>query len=474
MDGFSPDRGGVREMTRSGIRWGQVIAVVPRWRWATAVAALAVLMACEQVEQVQDRFRDMTPYEAYEASLADAGLAETALVRDWLMAGREAVDAPAPISLPFQEEGFISAEAPSAMAYRVTIGRGQRLTAEVTLNSGEQTRVFIDLFRVPGNEDDPLRPVISSDSVPGEFVIEPWRGGDYVLRLQPELLRGGTYGVTLRLEAQLAFPVEGYSMRGVQSIFGADRDGGRRSHAGVDIFARRGTPVLATSAGRVNRVDVTNLGGKVVWVRDPIRNSNIYFAHLDSQYVRNGDQVQIGDTLGFVGNTGNARTTPPHLHFGVYRSREGAVDPYPFLDPPRGTLAEQTADLDQLGEWVRLVDDGIRLRAAPGRSGAVIRELGQYTPVRVLGGSGEYFRVRSPEGVDGYVAARLTEPVDSPLGSQVAEAGGAVRLEPKDDALVMVRLKPGEQVPVLGRYERFLYVRAPGGLTGWMDADQEQ
>jgi len=431
-------------------------------------------MACEQVEQVQDRFRDMTPYEAYEASLADAGLAETALVRDWLMAGREAVDAPAPISLPFQEEGFISAEAPSAMAYRVTIGRGQRLTAEVTLNSGEQTRVFIDLFRVPGNEDDPLRPVISSDSVPGEFVIEPWRGGDYVLRLQPELLRGGTYGVTLRLEAQLAFPVEGYSMRGVQSIFGADRDGGRRSHAGVDIFARRGTPVLATSAGRVNRVDVTNLGGKVVWVRDPIRNSNIYFAHLDSQYVRNGDQVQIGDTLGFVGNTGNARTTPPHLHFGVYRSREGAVDPYPFLDPPRGTLAEQTADLDQLGEWVRLVDDGIRLRAAPGRSGAVIRELGQYTPVRVLGGSGEYFRVRSPEGVDGYVAARLTEPVDSPLGSQVAEAGGAVRLEPKDDALVMVRLKPGEQVPVLGRYERFLYVRAPGGLTGWMDADQEQ
>lgn len=474
MDGFSPDRGGVREMTRSGIRWGQVIAVVPRWRWATAVAALAVLMACEQVEQVQDRFRDMTPYEAYEASLADAGLAETALVRDWLMAGREAVDAPAPISLPFQEEGFISAEAPSAMAYRVTIGRGQRLTAEVTLNSGEQTRVFIDLFRVPGNEDDPLRPVISSDSVPGEFVIEPWRGGDYVLRLQPELLRGGTYGVTLRLEAQLAFPVEGYSMRGVQSIFGADRDGGRRSHAGVDIFARRGTPVLATSAGRVNRVDVTNLGGKVVWVRDPIRNSNIYFAHLDSQYVRNGDQVQIGDTLGFVGNTGNARTTPPHLHFGVYRSREGAVDPYPFLDPPRGTLAEQTADLDQLGEWVRLVDDGIRLRAAPGRSGAVIRELGQYTPVRVLGGSGEYFRVRSPEGVDGYVAARLTEPVDSPLGSQVAEAGGAVRLEPKDDALVMVRLKPGEQVPVLGRYEGFLYVRAPGGLTGWMDADQEQ
>jgi len=456
------------------MRWGWADAVVARRARAVGAVALATLTACEQVEQVQDRFRDMTPYEAYEASLADAGLIETALGRDWIMAGREAVESPVLVSLPFHEEGFITAEAPGAMAYRVTIGRGQRLTAEITLNSEERTRVFLDLFRVPANEDDPLRPVISSDSVPGEFVIEPWRGGEYVLRLQPELLRGGTYGVTLRLEAQLAFPVEGYSMRGVQSIFGVDRDGGRRSHAGVDIFARRGTPVLATSAGRVNRVGITNLGGKVVWVRDPVRNSNIYFAHLDSQYVRNGDQVQIGDTLGFVGNTGNARTTPPHLHFGMYRSRQGAVDPYPFLNPPRGSLAEQSADLDQLGEWVRLVNDGIRLRAAPGRNGAVLRELGQHTPLLVLGGSGAYFRVRSPDGIDGYVPARLTEPVTSPLRSQVAAAGGAVLLEPNQDAQVMVWLEPGEEVPVLGRYKGFLYVRAPGGLTGWMNADQKQ
>jgi murein DD-endopeptidase MepM/ murein hydrolase activator NlpD len=461
-------------MRRNGKRWESAISMVARWKWPTVAVSLAALTACEQVEQVQDRFRDMTPHEAYEASLADAGLVETALGHDWIMAGREAVERPAPVSLPFHEEGFISAEDPGAMAYRVTIGRGQRLTAEITLNSDEQTSVFVDVFRVPSNEDDPLRPVISSDSMPSDLVVEPWRGGEYVLRLQPELLRGGTYGVTLRLEAQLAFPVEGYSMRGVQSIFGAERDGGRRSHAGIDIFARRGTPVLATSAGRVNRVESTRLGGKVVWVRDPVRNSNIYFAHLDSQYVGNGQQVEIGDTLGFVGNTGNARTTPPHLHFGVYRRREGAVDPYPFLDPPRGTLVGQTADLDQLGTWVRLVNDGIRLRAAPGRGGTVIRELDQYTPMRVLGGSGEYFRVRSPEGIDGYVAARLTEPVNSPLSSQVAGAGGAVLLEPNDDALVMVRLNAGDSVPVLGRYEGFLYVRAPGGLTGWMDADEKQ
>jgi SH3-like domain-containing protein len=344
----------------------------------------------------------------------------------------------------------------------------------VTLNSSEPTRLFVDLFRLPEDEDDPLRPVISSDSLPGDFVIEPWRGGEYVLRIQPELLRGGTYGVTLRLDAQLAFPVEGYDMRGVQSIFGVDRDGGRRTHAGIDIFARRGTPVLAVSAGRVNRVAITGLGGKVVWVRDAIRNSNIYYAHLDSQYVSDGENVEIGDTLGFVGNTGNARTTPPHLHFGIYRRREGAVDPYPFLNPPRGTMADQTADLARLGEWVRLIDDGIRLREAPGRGGTVIRELGKYTPLRVLGSSGAYFRVRAPGGVDGYVAASLTEPADQPLGSQVATAGGAVLLEPDGDALVIAQLQPGAEVPVLGRYEGYLYVRAPSGHAGWMDADQQE
>lgn len=431
--------------------------------------------ACEQVEQVQDRFRDLTPYEAYQESLSEAGLAETALGHDWLTAGREAVDAAAPVSLPFEEEGFITAEDPGAMAYRITIGRGQKLTAEVQLQGDDGTKLFVDLFRVPASEGDPPRPIYSSDAEPGGFVHEPWRGGDFIVRLQPELLRGGQYHVSLRLEAQLAFPVEDHGMQAVQSVFGADRDAGRRSHDGVDIFARRGTPVLATSAGVVNRVDLTNLGGKVVWLRDPVRNSNIYYAHLDSQYVSNGDRVEAGDTLGFVGNTGNARTTPPHLHFGVYRRGEGPVDPSPFLRPPQGTMAEMTADLDRLGGWVRLRNDGIRLRAAPGLRSPVLRELEQYTPLRVLGGSGEYFRVQLPDGASGYVAARLTESAEEPVRSQVVATAESVRQRPADGAPVMATIDVGTAVPVLGRFAGYLYVRAADGVTGWMtDAEQQQ
>ena len=389
-----------------------------RWGRLPVLAAVVLFSACEQAEQLQDRFRDLTPWETYEAVLADAGLAGTALARDWTAAGRGALDNPTPVTLPFQESGHISPEVPGAVAYRLSIPRGRKLTFHVSLDSNEGTQLFIDLFRVPQDERDPLRPVISSDSLSHTFVHEPWRGGDFVLRVQPELLRGGRYRITVSEEAQLGLPVEGYGMRAILSPFGVPRDGGRRVHHGVDIFAPRGTPVLASTAGVIRRVRVTNRGGKVVWLRDPVHDVSIYYAHLDSQHVRDGQRVERGDTVGFVGNTGNARTTPPHLHFGLYQ--RGPIDPYPFIDPPRGVLPEMTADLALLGDRVSPGNDGVRLRAAPGLRGPVITELDGATPLRVMGASGDWFRVRLPDGTNGYVAARLMQP----LGELAEEDGG--------------------------------------------------
>ncbi len=384
--------------------------------------ALGALAACEQAEMLEDRFRDLTPYEAYQENLAVAGLHETALAHDWAAAGREALEDPIEVGLPFEEEAYITADDPLAVGYRVHVPRGRKLTFAVAIDSDEGTRLFIDLFRVPNDEEDPLRPVFSADSVAGIYEHEdPWRAGDYILRVQPELLRGGTYRVILTQEAQYAFPVEGYSMGSIQSFFGAPRDGGRRVHHGVDVFAPRGTPVLAATAGVTYRVSDTNIGGKVVWVRDDERGARFYYAHLDSQYVGNGVQVEVGDTIGFVGNTGNARTTPPHLHFGVYRRRQGPFDPYPFLATPRGTLPEMTADLAMLGSEVQPGNDGIRLRASPAMRGEVLMELDSGASLRVLGASGGWFRVRLPDGGYGYVAARLMDAVPAVL----ADDGGA-------------------------------------------------
>lgn len=453
-------------------RQRHLAAVVGRspgvWCRAVALAALLVLFGCEEIEQIRDHYRDLTPHEAYHVQLNLAGLGETALARDWEAAGRRALSEPLMVTLPHSEEGYISADAPDAAAFRFRLPRGRKLTVEVSVRSDLETRVFVDLLRVPEDVDDPMRPIFSSESPIEAFAHEPWRGGEFVLRLQPELLRGGSYTVTLDVEPQLAFPVQGHGTESVHSRYGASRDGGQRSHRGVDIFARRGTPVLAASAGRADRVQDTRIGGKVVWVRDPARNASVYYAHLDSQYVRDGQEVERGDTLGFVGNTGNARTTPPHLHFGLYRRGEGAVDPFPFIEPVRATVPELTADVARLGAWVRLRDGGIRLRAAPNSRSETVRELDRHIPLRVWGGSGSFFRVRLPDGTGGYVATRLTESLDAPISTETVLTDDVVRAAPDRNSPVVTRLDAGSQVPVLGRFGDYLLVKAPSGPTGWI------
>lgn len=125
-------------------------------------------------------------------------------------------------------------------------------------------------------------------------------------------------------------PVQGVSAARVADTFGAPR-GRDRSHQGVDIFAPRGTPVLAATDGLVVSVREQGLGGKQVWVLGPAHERH-YYAHLDdwALALREGDRVREGMVLGYVGDTGNARGTPPHLHYGVY-TRSGAIDPLPRL-----------------------------------------------------------------------------------------------------------------------------------------------
>jgi len=133
--------------------------------------------------------------------------------------------------------------------------------------------------------------------------------------------------------AQLAVPVQGVRPTQIADTFGAPR-GRTRQHQGVDIFAPRGTPVLAATEGLVASVRDGGLGGRQVWVLGP-GGERHYYAHLDDWVfaLRQGDVVRAGDPLGVVGDTGNARGTPPHLHYGVYASG-GAVDPLPRLRAP--------------------------------------------------------------------------------------------------------------------------------------------
>jgi hypothetical protein len=109
-------------------------------------------------------------------------------------------------------------------------------------------------------------------------------------------------------------------------------------HHGDDIFAALGTPVVAVADGTLNRVGWEQLGGWRLWVRDRV-GDEFYYAHLSgySKLALHSKRVKAGEVLGFVGNTGDAFTTPAHLHFEIHpRSLlhlgyDGAVDPTSYL-----------------------------------------------------------------------------------------------------------------------------------------------
>ncbi|MEB2184701.1 M23 family metallopeptidase [Xanthomonas campestris pv. campestris] len=132
---------------------------------------------------------------------------------------------------------------------------------------------------------------------------------------------------------QLHIPVDGVRGRQIADTFGAPR-GRDHNHAGVDIFAPRGTAVVAATRGVVSSIRDTGLGGKQVCVLGPAMERH-YYAHLDdwAPGLAVGDVVEPGTALGMVGTTGNARGTPPHLHYGIY-GRNGAYDPLPLLRQP--------------------------------------------------------------------------------------------------------------------------------------------
>lgn len=141
----------------------------------------------------------------------------------------------------------------------------------------------------------------------------------------------------------LPLPVQGVSMRAVRDTFGAPRPGDR-AHRGVDIFAPRGTPVVSTTRGIVARIGENSWGGTVVWVLGPGGDRH-YYAHLNSvAAIKTGQRLVPGDVLGTVGTTGNARGTPPHLHYGVYRRASGAINPFPLLaDKPSVPVRTESA-----------------------------------------------------------------------------------------------------------------------------------
>ena len=147
---------------------------------------------------------------------------------------------------------------------------------------------------------------------------------------------------TQQPDAKLAMPLEDVRKKEIADTWQAAR-GTNRRHEGQDIFAPRGTPILSATRGYIYNIGENPLGGQTVSVAGA-GGRFYYYAHLDS-YARGiavGDFVTTRTVLGYVGTTGNAQGTPPHLHFGIYTS-SGAINPLPMLTdriPPTATRQE--------------------------------------------------------------------------------------------------------------------------------------
>jgi murein DD-endopeptidase MepM/ murein hydrolase activator NlpD len=112
--------------------------------------------------------------------------------------------------------------------------------------------------------------------------------------------------------------------------WGAPRAGGRR-HEGTDVFAPYGSGVYAIVDGVADRVgDDGGRGGLRIWVRAD-NGDRFYYAHNSALLVRPGQRVRTGQLIARVGRSGDAATTPPHVHFETHPGGGPAVDSYPFL-----------------------------------------------------------------------------------------------------------------------------------------------
>lgn len=196
-------------------------------------------------------------------------------------------------------------------------------TQELTAHAVEQ--------RTAALEADVPERTARSVELAGDLATLAGESADFAAQLRAgfERIADGREGPTPWRDFRC--PVDGQ----VQFVndWGFPRSGGR-SHEGTDVFAERGTPIVAMAGGTVQRVSRADVGLGGLAVTYEVDGHQVYNAHLDSvaDELGVGDKLAAGDVIGTVGTSGNARGTPPHNHLGIYRSGDDVpLNPYPIL-----------------------------------------------------------------------------------------------------------------------------------------------
>lgn len=362
-----------------------------------------VLIICIVLLQAACNIRkaiNPTAREKYERSYKGSD----SLLKKWQQAYELARQQPVPIELPLVMTARLQDSTPTALSYRFAVNQGQVLIAELD-KANEAGLLFTELWR-PGKDEAAKANLLQETESTTTLLELPVTENDTLtIVLQPGIGNHSLFRFRIYPQPGYLFPVAGKGNAAITSFWGANRDGGKRKHEGIDIVAKRGTPLLAVTDGLITATGDRGLGGKQVWLRDAVFKQSIYYAHLDSIAAHDGQQVKKGDTLGFVGNTGNAITTIPHLHFGV-SGNNGATDPYFFVQqlpvPPfydSTLISTGTTRNNKTG-----------LRNGPSANATLLQTLDKNYSLMILGKLANWYYVKAGE-VNGFIQQSLIKPV---------------------------------------------------------------
>jgi murein DD-endopeptidase MepM/ murein hydrolase activator NlpD len=140
-------------------------------------------------------------------------------------------------------------------------------------------------------------------------------------------------------DRDLLIPIEGVQPEQLTRQF-SDERGGSRRHEAIDILAPRNTPIRAVEDGTIAKLFLSKAGGITIYQFDPGKDFCYYYAHLEryADGLHEGQTIEKGQVIGYVGTSGNAPKNTPHLHFAIFRLTEAkhwwegtAIDPYDVL-----------------------------------------------------------------------------------------------------------------------------------------------
>lgn len=377
-----------------------------RLKFTFPLLLLIIFAGCSQLNKATDIITNPTAKERYKRDFKVSDELYNLWEKQLELALLDSIK----IETPFLQAGHFKPRSFPVYSYNIDLKTGEKLHISAEVDSTRQL-VFLELFQLQNDSLKTYKNISRSDYNRKSLTHEVEITGTYKVVVQPEIEASSPFRIKIKTEPIYRFPVAGGKNTNIQSYWGANRDGGRRSHEGIDIFAPRGTPVVAVTDGYVTSTGDRGLGGKQVWLRDQNRNQSLYYAHLDSIAKEGRRNVKVGDTLGFVGNTGNARTTPPHLHFGIYKGYRGAIDPLHFVFQFDEPTFELPGEIPEIPNYITRGTANLRSLPASSKNSEIIGNLKARDTITVLGKANEWYHIRTI----GRQAAFIHESLISPL-----------------------------------------------------------